>query len=183
MRYRVFLDTNILISGIYFEGNESKILDILEIDLITCEDCINELHHITRKKLKHLGERSLELALLELEKALSDIEVIPRTKYRTKLKAAGRLINHKKDIPVLAAALATEPDYLLTGDRHFFYEQSRKGLECQDFNRIPCRNKEGEITLKHPSRSCELHLLITGSMKYFTTVIPAEAGHLGILPV
>ncbi len=27
MRYRVFLDTNILISGIFFEGNESKVLD------------------------------------------------------------------------------------------------------------------------------------------------------------
>jgi predicted nucleic acid-binding protein len=50
MRYRVFLDTNILISGIFFDGNESKILDIPEIDLITSEDCIDELLRVTRKK-------------------------------------------------------------------------------------------------------------------------------------
>lgn len=50
MRYRVFLDTNILLSGIFFEGNESKILDLLELDLITSEDVVNELHKVVRKK-------------------------------------------------------------------------------------------------------------------------------------
>jgi hypothetical protein len=29
MRYKVFLDTNMLLSGIFFEGNESKILDLV----------------------------------------------------------------------------------------------------------------------------------------------------------
>jgi predicted nucleic acid-binding protein len=38
MRYRIFLDTNILISGIFFEGNETNLLDMTEIDLITCEE-------------------------------------------------------------------------------------------------------------------------------------------------
>ena len=61
MRYRVFLDTNILISGVFFEGNESKILEM-----------------------------------------------------------AGRLINHQKDIPILAAVLAAKPDFFITGDSHFF---------------------------------------------------------------
>ena len=27
MRYKVFIDTNILLSGIFFEGNESRIFD------------------------------------------------------------------------------------------------------------------------------------------------------------
>lgn len=57
MRYRIFLDTNILISGIFFEGNESRILNLPEVDL--SEDCIDELYRITRKKLKHLGNLSL----------------------------------------------------------------------------------------------------------------------------
>jgi predicted nucleic acid-binding protein len=52
MRYRVFLDTNILISGIFFEGNESKVLDMVEIDLITCEDVVEELRKVVLKKLK-----------------------------------------------------------------------------------------------------------------------------------
>ncbi len=31
MRYRIFLDTNVLLSGVFFEGNEAKLLLYLEI--------------------------------------------------------------------------------------------------------------------------------------------------------
>jgi hypothetical protein len=31
MKYKVFIDTNILLSGIFFEGNESNILDIVNV--------------------------------------------------------------------------------------------------------------------------------------------------------
>ncbi len=125
MRYKIFLDTNILISGIFFEGNESILLDMTEIDLITCEDVVEELQRVTKNKLKYLGERSLEIALLELQRALSDIEIIPRVKYAKKIKMAEQLIGHKKDAPILAAVLTTKPDYLLTGDLHFFTEKVR----------------------------------------------------------
>lgn len=119
MRYRVFLDTNILLSGIFFEGNESKILDIVELDLITSEDVVDELHEVARKKLKYLKERTFEIALAETEKALSDIVIIPRAKYSYKIKEAEKLITHRKDIPILAAVLYATPDYFLTGDSHF----------------------------------------------------------------
>jgi predicted nucleic acid-binding protein len=120
MKYRVFVDTNILLSGIFFEGNESSILDMVELDLITSEDAVVELRRVVRKKLKYLKERTLEIALAETEKALTDIVVIPRTKYSLKLKEAEFLIKHKKDIPILAAVLYVKPDYFLTGDAHFF---------------------------------------------------------------
>jgi len=68
MRYKVFLDTNILISGIFFEGRESKVLDMVELDLITCEDVVKELRSVVVKKLKYLKERTLEIALSETEK-------------------------------------------------------------------------------------------------------------------
>jgi len=89
MRYKVFLDTNILLSGIFFEGNESLILDLVEM-------------------------------------ALTDISIIPRTKYHHKLKEAESLVAHKKDIPILAAVLFTEPDYFLTGDEHFFTDKIKE---------------------------------------------------------
>lgn len=120
MRYKIFLDTNILISGIFFEGNESILLDMTGIDLITCEDVVEELQRITRKKLRYLSERSLEISLSELQRALSDIEIIPRVKYIKKIKTAEQLISHKKDAPILAAILTAKPDYFLTGDLHFF---------------------------------------------------------------
>jgi predicted nucleic acid-binding protein len=119
MKYKVFIDTNILLSGIFFEGNESSILDMVELDLITSEDAVVELRRVVRKKLKYLKERTFEIALAETEKALTDIVVIPRTKYSHKLKEAEFLIKHKKDIPILAAVLYVKPDYFLTGDAHF----------------------------------------------------------------
>ena len=120
MKYKVFVDTNILLSGIFFEGNESSILDMVELDLITCEDAVVELQRVVRKKLKYLKERTFEIALAETEKALTDIAIIPRTKYSNKIKEAEFLIKHKKDIPILAAVLFVKPDYFLTGDAHFF---------------------------------------------------------------
>jgi len=123
MRYKVFIDTNILLSGIFFEGNESKILDLVEIDLVTSEDVVDELRKVVRKKLKYLKERTFEIALAETEKALSDIVIVPRTKYSHKLKEAEILITHKKDVPILAAILHIKPDYFLTGDTHFFTDR------------------------------------------------------------
>ena len=120
MRYRIFLDTNVLISGIFFEGNGSKILNMIELDLITSEDVINELKKITKKKLKYLGGRTLEIALLEIDRALCDIEILPRKRYMEKFAKAKQLIAHEKDMPMLAAALYAKVDYLLTGDSHFF---------------------------------------------------------------
>jgi predicted nucleic acid-binding protein len=120
MKCRVFVDTNILLSGIFFEGNESSILDLIELDLITSEDAVFELQKVVKKKLKYLKERTFEIALAETEKALADIIIIPRNKYSHKLKEADFLIRHKKDIPILAAVLYVKPDYFLTGDAHFF---------------------------------------------------------------
>jgi len=120
MKYKVFVDTNILLSGIFFEGNESSILDFVELNLITSEDAVAELRRVVRKKLKYLKERTFVIALAEIEKALADVAVIPRTKYSHKLKEAEFLIKHKKDIPILAVVLYVKPDYFLTGDAHFF---------------------------------------------------------------
>jgi len=85
MRYKVFVDTNILLSGIFFKGNESGILDLIELDLVTSEDVVFELRRVVKKKLKYLNERTFEIALAETEKALADVAVIPRTKYSHKL--------------------------------------------------------------------------------------------------
>lgn len=126
MRYKVFIDTNILLSGIFFEGNESRILDLVELHIVTSEDVVNELLIIAKKKLKYLKERTFEIALAEIEKAMSDIVVIPRLKYSHKLKEAETLIPHKKDIPILAAALYLKPDYFLTGDSHFFTDEIKR---------------------------------------------------------
>lgn len=131
MKYRIFLDTNILISGIFFEGNESKILDMTEIDLITSEDVVDELKKITKKKLKYLSERTLEVALSEIDRALYDLEILSRKRYVKKFAEAKELIVHEKDIPILAAALYAKVDYLLTGDSHFFTDKVKAVIKIR----------------------------------------------------
>ncbi len=96
MRYKVFVDTNILLSGIFFEGNESRILDLVELDIVTSEDVVDELRKVVQRKLKYLKERTFEIAIAETEKALTDISIIPRSKYSHKLKEAEGLITIKK---------------------------------------------------------------------------------------
>ena len=123
MRYKVFTDTNMLLSGVFFEGNESKFLDLIELDLVTSEDVVDELRRVVKKKLKYLKDRTFEIALAETENALSDIIVIPRAQYSHKLKDAETLITHKKDIPILAAVLYAKPDCFLTGDAHFLTDK------------------------------------------------------------
>ena len=132
MRYRIFLDTNILISGIFFDGNESKVLDMPEVELITCEDVVYELKSVTKKKLKYLDQRSLEIALLEVDRALSDIDILPRENYLKKSLEAEALIAHRKDIPILAAALYANADYLLTGDSHFFTDKVKSEIKVRN---------------------------------------------------
>ena len=136
MKLRGFVDTNILLSGIFFEGNEAKILDLVEIELLTCEDVVDELRKVVKRKLKYLKERTFEIALSETERALSDITIIPRAKYSQKIKEADGLIAHKKDVPILSAVLYAKPDYFLTGDSHFFTEKIKivvRVMTAKDF--------------------------------------------------
>lgn len=136
MKLKVFVDTNILLSGIFFEGNEAKILDLVEIELLTGEDVVDELRTVVKRKLKYLKERTFEIALSETERALSDIMIIPRAKYSQKIKEAEGLIVHKKDVLILAAVLYAKPDYFLTGDSHFFTEKIKnvvRVMTAKDF--------------------------------------------------
>ncbi|MEW6419288.1 MAG: hypothetical protein AB1480_14450 [Nitrospirota bacterium] len=58
MRYKVFVDTNILLSGIFFDGNESRIL--VEIDLsegFSCKDQIIPTKIIDNSDVKLMKNR------------------------------------------------------------------------------------------------------------------------------
>ena len=96
---------------------------MVELDLVTSEDVVDELRAVVKKKLKYLKERTFEIAVDETNKALTDISIMPRSKYSHKLKQAESLIAHKKDVPIMAAVLYSKPDYFLTGDAHFFTER------------------------------------------------------------
>ena len=55
---RVFLDTNILISGIFFSGIESKLLSLSKIEFITSDTAVSELKEVVMRKFVSIKAES-----------------------------------------------------------------------------------------------------------------------------
>jgi len=110
---RIFIDANVLISGIVFEGNEREFLKksiSREIQLISSKDVINEVTKIIEMKFpEFLGVYRELLTIL-------DIEIIPRKKYKDKIKSY-TVIRDKNDRHILASATEGKCEYIVTGDK------------------------------------------------------------------
>jgi len=103
LRKKIFLDTNVIISGTFFEGNESKLMSIEDIDLYTSDVVVRELKDVAIRKFKSLKMEDKRIALIEIEHSLIDFE----------------LIIEEKDSKILAAVLTIKPDCFVTGDKDF----------------------------------------------------------------
>lgn len=112
---RVFLDSNVIFSGLYSpEGPPGIILEHFvrgSISVVVSQQVLEEVIRAVKKKLPNslpalrrlLVNTPLEVAA---NPELSDIK-----RWAKKLPIG--------DAAILAAAIAAEPDYFITGDRHF----------------------------------------------------------------
>ena len=111
---RVFLDTNTLVSGMVFAGNERKLLDAIiggKLELVLSADVIDEASAVIERKFpKHAVLFPLFLRLVKHEK-------ISKRAYGGSEKRYAKLISYKADIPILAAAVTGGSNYLVTGDK------------------------------------------------------------------
>ncbi|MFP4142129.1 MAG: putative toxin-antitoxin system toxin component, PIN family [Thermoplasmata archaeon] len=123
----VFIDTNVIISGIFFSGLEANILDSRELRLVTADICREETLEVVERKFEDLSSRSLEKVLDEVEEALMDIEVVEE--YGDKMDIAERCVDGENDRKVLAAVLAYEPDHFVTGDGDFDDEDVKERVD------------------------------------------------------
>ncbi|MBS3790799.1 MAG: putative toxin-antitoxin system toxin component, PIN family [Candidatus Thermoplasmatota archaeon] len=130
----VFIDTNVIISGIFFSGLEAKILDSRELRLVTADICREETLEVVERKFEVLSSRSLEKVLDEVEEALMDIEVVEE--YREKMDIAERCVEGENDRKVLAAVLAYEPDYFVTGDGDFHNEDVKERVDIIESRKL-----------------------------------------------
>ena len=113
-RPRILLDTNILVSGLVFYGNEHQILKKAErntIALVLSDFILLETRRILEAKFK--GYEGL------FDVFLKNIlyELIPGELIRETLAICEGKIRDKKDTHVLASVIASDPDYIVTGDR------------------------------------------------------------------
>lgn len=115
-RPRVFLDTNVLFSGLYSaEGPPGEILRLYvqqEITVVVSRKVLQELVQTIQEKLPQ--------ARPDLERLLISVppEVVADPTPQQVAQARG--VINVGDAPILAAAISAEPDIFVTGNtRHF----------------------------------------------------------------
>ena len=117
-RFKVFLDSNVIISGLFSDkGSPRIILDILSLDLpllsaATGEYNIIEIERNLSKKMPDV------IAVYKKYLRILNLEVIPMPSYRDIKNLSGHISD--KDVPVLASAINGKSDFLVTGDKKDF---------------------------------------------------------------
>jgi predicted nucleic acid-binding protein len=109
-RWRLFLDANILISAAWKEGSKvARIWAIPGVELVTSNHVLTECR---RNLPREEQQRRLESFLRDVR--VLEFSAIPALENPPML--------HEKDQPVLAAAVLSRADFLVTGDRAHFGE-------------------------------------------------------------
>lgn len=107
---RILVDTNILFSALLFPDSwpATALLHVAKHhEIVLCDRNIAELREIlNRKAPKYLPDAEVLLAELSYE-------LIPAVDY------AEKLIRDAKDQPILNAAIVSDVDVILTGDKDF----------------------------------------------------------------
>ncbi len=113
MILKIMLDTNILISAIFFPSVQTRrfIMEAVRHDLMLCDYVLDELRIVVERKFPlKKGEleeffRDLRFELVETPADLEHCE-IPS-------------MRDQKDTPILAAAIENGADVFVTGDKDF----------------------------------------------------------------
>ena len=115
-RLRAFLDSNVILSELYSsKGAPGIILERFiagRLRVVISQQVLEETVRTVKKKLPE--------ALPALKRLL--VSTPPEVREDPVLAEVARWskVIHAEDAAILAAAVAAEPDYLVTGDRHFF---------------------------------------------------------------
>lgn len=107
---RILIDTNILFSALLFPHSkpaEALLYIARNHDMVLCDRNISELRNIlNRKAPKYLPDAEVLLAEMSYE-------LIPAVDH------AEKLIRDAKDQPILNAAIISDVDMIITGDKDF----------------------------------------------------------------
>jgi putative PIN family toxin of toxin-antitoxin system len=128
---KAVVDTNILVSGLLWRGNPSRILDAIldnRVELCLTEELLAELRDVLRRPrlAKQVAERGLdaewscsflrERCLIYIPAGLFEVPEL----------------RDRKDLPVLAAARAGAVDLIVTGDKDLLTLKSFAGMPIVD---------------------------------------------------
>lgn len=115
-KLRVFLDSNVILSGLHSDkGSPGIIIDYFvkgKIKVIISRKVLSEVILVIKLKLPHILSQLRNFLINFPPEIVKDPD-------GNEIKKFTELIN-KDDAVILAAAITSNPDYLVTGDKHFF---------------------------------------------------------------
>ena len=133
-KQRVLIDTNILLSGLIWSGNESHLLEMAEsgeIHLLIPEFVIQEARRVMQNKFpKHVNVLDEVLAVLNCE--------ILKSPSKDSVATALSLLRDPNDAQALASVIDSQPDYAVTGDKDLLTDEVQSifpTIKCIDFLR------------------------------------------------
>ena len=111
----------VMLSGLFFTGNERKLLKLAlngRITLVLAETVIEE----TLEKIEEIfaGSASVEESRKLLKAMISNSIIIRIEEAKRFFASAKESIRDESDAPLLAACIHTKPYALVTGDKDFF---------------------------------------------------------------
>ena len=117
-RCKIFIDSNVLLSGIFSDkGAPRIILDLPTLDLPILKGATGQYNLMeVERDLKKKMPQALPVYQAYLPKLRLEIVALPSKE--TIMSMAGSIA--EKDVPVLASAIACGTQYLITGDKKDF---------------------------------------------------------------
>ncbi len=116
---RVFLDSNVIFSGLYSsDGAPGIILEHFiegRIRVVVSQQVLEEVIRAVKEKLPEALPSLRTLLLNTPPEVVADPNLPDIERWTKKL--------HLGDAAILAAVISSQPDYFITGDRHFFDDQ------------------------------------------------------------
>ena len=121
---RVFLDSNVLVSGIVYPGTERAILLATfqgKHGFVISQDVEREVLDVARRKFARLRDEAEEVI------SLLRVENVPRKAYKARLREFPGL-RDPNDAHILAAAIVSRCDAIATGDRDLLALREVQGV-------------------------------------------------------
>ena len=115
---RVVIDANTILSGLFFRGNERKLL--LEslrgaVTLLYPEDVVDEVYEVVEREF--LGVSEVIPAVELLETVLAAGELVRRESYAAEVPRWTQQLRDRSDAPLFACAVVVKADGIVSGDR------------------------------------------------------------------
>ncbi len=129
---KAIVDTNVMYSGILFEGIESDLLDSKKVELYISEYILKELLGVFNRKglSSRRANRPIHYSNIQI---VEDIEYEKDDNFHAHLEKAKMLVSDPKDRPIFVFArvfMSNNPDaFLVTGDEHLLTKEVRGVLK------------------------------------------------------